>query len=214
MAAARGSQVLVRLLGAVFQGILCSHRFGGYLKYHSGKAYFCWAHLKRNLLGMVEFTPSSAVERFCREALAQHARLFRLWRKCGGGRIDRRQLLLRSIPIPKRSFALAEQHLDSPHRQGCHLATALFGHHERLFAFLEHAGVEPTNNSAERALRTGVQWRKISFGNRSRNGEIATARLLTVAETCKRQQRHVLGYLTEAVRCHRRQAAAPSLRQQ
>ena len=29
--------------------------------------------------------------------------------------------------------------------------------------------------------------------------------------TCKRQQRHVLGYLTDAVRCHRRRAAAPSL---
>src|ERR1017187_652088 len=63
----------------------------------------------------------------------------------------------------------------------------------------------------ERILRTAVQWRKISFGNRSRNGEIATARLLTVTQTCKRQQRHVLGYLTDAVRCHRRQTAAPSL---
>jgi Family of unknown function (DUF6444) len=44
-------------------------------------------------------------------------------------------------------------------------------------------------------------WRKISFGNRSRNGEIATARLLTVSQTCKLQRRHVLGYLTEAVKC-------------
>ena len=63
----------------------------------------------------------------------------------------------------------------------------------------------------ERILRTAVQWRKISFGNRSHNGELATARLLTVTQTCKRQQRHVLGYLTDAVRCHRRQAAASSL---
>jgi transposase len=60
-------------------------------------------------------------------------------------------------------------------------------------------------------LRTAVQWRKISFGNRSHDGELATARLLTVAQTCKRQRRHLLGYLTDAVRCHRRQAAAPSL---
>src|SRR6202167_4902425 len=75
--AARGSEVLIRLLGAVFQGILCSDRFSAYLKYHSGKAQFCWAHLKRNLLGIVEFTKSSAAERFCRDALAEHARLFR-----------------------------------------------------------------------------------------------------------------------------------------
>src|SRR5258708_7983612 len=39
---------------------------------------------------------------------------------------------------------------------------------QKLFVFLEHQGVEPTNNGAERALRTGLQWRKICFGNRSR----------------------------------------------
>src|SRR6266571_8408877 len=156
VAATRGSAVLTRLLGAVFRGILCSDRFSAYLKYHHGQAQFCWAHLKRNLLGIVEFTKSSAVERFCRDALAEHAKLFRLWHKFRGGRIDRRQLLLRSIPIQKRIFALAERHLDSRNREGRNLATALFEHTERLFSFVEHEGVEPTNNSAERALRTGV----------------------------------------------------------
>jgi hypothetical protein len=55
VAAKRGSQVLVRLLGAVSQGVLCSDRFSAYLKYHTGKAQFGWARQKRNLLGM-EFT--------------------------------------------------------------------------------------------------------------------------------------------------------------
>jgi transposase len=211
VAATRGSEVLTRLLGAVFQGILCSDRFSAYLKYHSGKAQFCWAHLKRNLLGIVEFTKSSAVERFCRDALAQHARLFRLWHKFRGGQIDRRQLLLRSIPIQKRIFALAERHLDSPHREVRNLATALFEHNGRLFTFLEHEGVEPTNNSAERALRTGVQWRKICFGNRSANGELATSRLLTVAETCDLQRLNTLAYLSTAIVCHRSRKPAASL---
>src|ERR1700677_2788686 len=203
VAATRGSEVLIRQLGAVFQGILCSDRFSAYLKYHSGKAQFCWAHLKRNLLGIVEFTKSSAVERFCRDALAEHARLFRLWHKFRSGQIDRNQLVLRSIPIEKRIFVLAERHLDSSHREVRNLATALFEHNQRLFTFLDHEGVEPTNNSAERALRTGVQWRKICFGNRSANGELATARLLTVAETCDLQRLNVLAYLSAAIACHR-----------
>jgi len=211
VAATRGSEVLAGLLGAVFQGILCSDRFGAYLKYHSGEAQFCWAHLKRNLLGVVEFTKSSAVERFCRDALAQHARLFRLWHKFRGGQIDRSQLLRRSIPIQKRIFALAERHLDSPHREVRNLATALFEHNDRLFTFLEHEGVEPTNNSAERALRTGVQWRKICFGNRSANGELATSRLLTVAETCDLQRLNILAYLSAAIICHRNRKQAASL---
>jgi len=211
LAATRGSQVLRDLLGKVFGGILCSDRFSAYLKYHSGKAQFCWAHLKRNLLGIVEFTKSSAVERFCRDALAQHARLFRLWHKFRGGQIDRRQLLLRSIPIQKRIFELAERHLASPHREVRNLATALFEHNERLFTFLEHEGVEPTNNSVERALRTAVQWRKICFGNRSAKGELATSRLLTVAETCDLQRLNILAYLSAAILCHRRRQPVSSL---
>lgn len=211
VAATRSSQVLRDLLGKVFQGILCSDRFSAYLKYHSGKAQFCWAHLKRNLLGIVEFTKSSAVERFCRDALAQHARLFRLWHKFRGGQMDRRQLLLRSIPIQERIFELAERHLDSPHREVRTLARALFEHNERLFTFLEHEGVEPTNNRVERALRTGVQWRKICFGNRSAQGELATSRLLTVAETCDLQGFNILAYLSAAILCHRRRQPVPSL---
>jgi len=211
VAATRGSEVLIRLLGAVFQGILCSDRFSAYLKYHKGKAQFCWAHLKRNLLGMAEFTKSSAVERFCRDALAQHARLFRLWHKFRGGQIDRRQLILRSIPIQKAIVELADRHLDSQHREVRNLATALFEHNARLFTFLEEEGVEPTNNSAERALRTGVQWRKICFGNRSTAGELATARLLTVAETCDLRKLNTLAYLAAAIACHRRRQPVTSL---
>jgi transposase len=212
VAATRGSQVLVDLLGKVFQGILCSDRFSAYLKYHSGQAQFCWAHLKRNLLGILELTKSSAVERFCRDALAQHARLFRLWHKFRGGQIGRNQLLLRSIPIQKRIFGLAERHLDSPHRDVRNLARALFVHNARLFTFLGHEGVEPTNNSVERALRTAVQWRKISFGNRSATGELATARLLTVAETCGLQRLNILAYLSAAVASHRRHQPVSPLR--
>jgi hypothetical protein len=125
--------------------------------------------------------------------------------------LDRRQLIEKSIPLQKKLFALAEAHLDDADREVRNMATALYVHFERLFTFLEREGVEPTNNAAERVLRTAVQWRKISFGNRSRQGELATARLLTVAQSCQRQQRHVLGYLTDAVRCHRRRIAPPSL---
>jgi transposase len=220
VASTRGAEVLVSLLGTIFRGILCSDRWVVYLTYHSGRMQLCWAHLKRNILGIAEYARSPSARQFCRDALAIVARLFRLWYRFRGDLrdrrgnpqpLDRRQLLEKSIPLQKKLFALAEAHLDDADREVRNLATALFVHFERLFTFLEEEGVEPTNNVAERILRTAVQWRKISFGNRSRTGEIATARLLTVAQTCKRQQRHVLGYLADAVRCHRRHAAAPSL---
>lgn len=211
IARTRGSELLIQMLGAVFEGILCSDRFRGYLKYHRGKAQFCWAHLKRNILGVLDFTKQTATERFCRDALAVHASLFRLWHKFRGGLIDRPQLLNRSIRLQRRLFVLAETHLDSPDRQVQNLARALFEHAERLFTFLEHAGVEPTNNSAERALRTGVQWRKICFGNRSAAGEFATARLLTVTQTCRLHRRSPLQYLATAISSYRVRQPAPSL---
>jgi hypothetical protein len=220
VASTRGAEVLVTLLGTVFRGILCCDRWVVYLTYHSGRMQLCWAHLKRNILGIADCARSPSAQQFCRDALAIVARLFRLWYRFRGDLrdrrgnpqpLDRRQLLLNSIPLQKKLLALAEAHLEDADREVRNMAKALFVHCGRLFTFLEQEGVEPTNNVAERILRTAVQWRKISFGNRSRNGEIATARLLTVAQTCKRQQRHVLGYLTDAVRCHRCHAPTPSL---
>lgn len=220
VASTRSAEVLVTLLGAVYRGILCNDRWTVYLKYHSGGMQLCWAHLKRNILGIAEDAKTPSARQFCRDALALIARLFRLWYRFRGDwpnrhrnppPIDRRVLLEKSIPLQKKLFALAEAHLDDADRDVRNMATALFTNFHRLFTFLEEEGVEPTNNTAEQALRTAVQWRKTSFGNRSRNGEIATGRLLTVAQTCKKQKRHLLSYLTEAVRCHRRQTAAPSL---
>jgi transposase len=207
----RGSEVLLYLLGAVFAGILCSDRFSAYFKYHKGLAQLCWAHLKRDILGIRDFAKTTDAERFCRNALALYARLFRLWRKFQSQLIDRDQLMLRSTRLKKDWVALAKRYLDSEDREVCNLATALFKHSDRLFVFLKYPGVEPTNNSVERALRIAVQWRKTSFGNRSAQGEVATARLLTVTQTCEIQGRNVLAYLSETVVCHRRGQPAPSL---
>ena len=99
------------------------------------------------------------------------------------------------------------------HRDVANMANAIGQNADRLFCFLDREGVEPTNNVAERALRTAVQWRKTSFGNRSEAGALATARLLTVAQTCAQQKRDTLAYLTDAVSSHRSRKPAPSLLQ-
>ena len=217
IAASRGAEVLVELLGEVFAGILCSDRCASYLKYHKGKGQFCWAHFKRNILGIQEIGKTTDAERFCRDALALHARLFRLWHRFRDGPgvrygpLTREQLIRKSIPLEKKFFALADRYLDSRDKDVANLALALLQHFERFFAFLRHEGVEPTNNAAERALRCAVQWRKISFGSRSAQGEVAVARLLTVTRTCRMQNRAPLDYLVTALRSHRYAQPIPSL---
>ena len=207
----RGSDILASLLGAVFSGILCSDRLPTYQRYHQGKAQFCWAHLKRNLQAILDHGKHWQQQRFARDALALYASLFRLWWKFQDGKIDRGQLIERSQRIRRGFRSLAEKWWDNDHREVANMANAIGQHFQRLFCFLDEQGVEPTNNSAERALRTAVQWRKTSFGNRSDAGAVATARLLTVSQTCARQNRDTLDYLTEAISLHRRSLPGPSL---
>ena len=209
--------VLTRLLGAVFAGILGTDRLPTYTKYHQGRGQFCWAHFTRNLLSAQDLAKTAAATRFCGEALALQRRLFRLGHRfrgdpdARGGPITREQLIAKALPLEKAFFTLGERGLNLADTDVGNLARALFVHHQHFFMFVHEDGVEPTNNGAERALRTAVQWRKIMFGNRSADGELAVARLLTETRTCQLQQLNALVYLTAAIRCHRRRQAVASL---
>jgi len=217
IAPSRGADVLRHLLGETFPGILGSDRLPSYLTYGVGLRQFCWAHFTRNLLSAQELTTRRSAQAFCREALALQRRLFRLWHRyrgspgARGAPLTRRQLIAKARPIEDAFFALGDRFVNATDRDVANLARALFVHHQHFFTFVHEDGVDPTNNAAERALRTAVQWRKIMFGNRSADGELAVARLLTVTRTCQVQQINALVYLTAAIHAHRRHQAAASL---
>ena len=82
---------------------------------------------------------------------------------------------------------------------------------QALWTFGRHAGVEPTKNVAERAIRPGVLWRKGSFGTQSPEGSRVVETMRTVVATLTQQHRHVLAYVTAARETARRGEAAPSL---
>ena len=82
---------------------------------------------------------------------------------------------------------------------------------EALWTFLEIEGVEPTNNSAERALRQSVIQRKISHGVQSRQGAICRSRLLTVTTTLRQQGRDVWQFIEQTWVAHHRGGVMPSL---
>ena len=215
--ASRGSEVLTRLLGPAFAGVLGSDWLQTYLTYAAGRRQLCWAHFTRNLKSAHELATTASARRFCLEALALQARLFRLWRRfrgdppARGTPLTRVQLIAKTLPVEKQFFALAERHVNAADADVSNLARALCVHHEPFFTFLHEPGVEPTNNAAERAIRPAVQWRKIMFGTRSEDGERAVARLLTVTRTCQLRQLDALAYLTAAIQCHRRRQWVPSL---
>jgi hypothetical protein len=70
-------------------------------------------------------------------------------------------------------------------------------------------GVQPTNNHAERALRSAVIYRKLSLGSQSHGGERQIERLLSAHTTCRLQHRSLYVYLTNTITAHARGTPSP-----
>lgn len=214
VAKSRSSKVLVDVLGKVYKGILCVDRWGAYTKYHKGVFQICWAHLKRDFLGILKVgqaTQSDEAILFAQTMEKLRKKLMAIWYRFKAGDISRAELIKKTKPIRNAIKRCLKQYLHSEERGVENLAGNLFKRFDDLFTFIFHDGVEPTNNIAERGIRPAVQWRKICFGNRSNNGAVLTSRLLTVTRTCWLQKRNPLEFLVEAITAYRCCQPAPSL---
>ena len=87
----------------------------------------------------------------------------------------------------------------------------ILDHREALWRFVFEAGVDPTNNHAERELRGLVCWRRTTGGSHSDRGDLFAANLKSVIHTCRKQRRHVLTYLHSALHAALRGRKTPSL---
>jgi transposase len=207
----RGAKVLKEVLGDIFNGILCSDRLGAYGRYHKGLRQVCWAHIIRDIRGIRHACRSPDAAKFSRWLLREIGRMFALLNAWRNEHLDRKELVLKSVPLRARMSNCLQIYEMSSDPDVARIARGLLKHWDCLFTFLEHEGVEPTNNIAERGIRPAVQWRKICFGNQSLNGEILTARLLTVTRTCVLQLRNPFHYLVDAINAYRMNAPCPSL---
>jgi len=73
---------------------------------------------------------------------------------------------------------------------------------DNLWVFLDHKGVEPTNNRAERALRFGVLWRKRSLGTQSEKGNRWVERILSFRETCRLKAKTTFPVLVDCMKSY------------
>jgi transposase len=211
VAKSRGAKVLKDILGDEYTGILCSDMYSAYKAFHHGVRQFCWAHIIRNIRGIKHACRSPDAVKFSNWMLSETGRMFALWHAFKKGHLDRQTLVRKSVPIRSRMSRCLQIYRTSSDHHVAKAAKSLLKHWDGLFTFLEHEGVEPTNNSAERAVRPAVQWRKISFGNQSEQGEILTARLLTAERSCILQGRNAFQFLVDSVIAYRKDLPGPSL---
>jgi transposase len=188
---------------------MTSDRLSSYGHRDPRRRQLCWAHLKRDFVGWQK--RGGEAEGIGIQAEAEAKRIFHLWHRFHRGEIDRRQLRM-AMQLPKARFTrLLYRGAGCGERKVEKTCEQLLLAWPALWSFATHEFVHPTNNEAERALRSGVIWRKTSFGSQSGRGLRLIERLLTVAETCKKQKRDLLDYLTSAITAYRLGHSAPLL---
>jgi transposase len=186
--------------------ILVSDRYAAYQHWHPGRHQYCLAHIIRALLGLAERSgPTPAAANWALDRLAS---LFRLWYRFRDGHLPRRQLRREAAALVSGVHSAFRMGAKAPEPKVSAWFEHLLAHWECLWLFLEHEGVEPTNNAAERALRGAVIWRKTSFGSQSERGQRYVERMMTVAETARRQGRSVFQFLVAV--CQARLAGQPT----
>lgn len=204
----RSREAFERLLGD-FEGILVTDRWSAYDHLPLEQRQICWAHLKRDFKKVLDRGGPAA--EIGQAGLDLVERIFEPWHAFKRAEIDRQRLGLQLVPVKERLRAI----LDRGATNEDHKTAAFCGNLSKLWpalwTFAEREGVEPTNNDAERPLRPGVIWRKISFGCHSPGGCRFVERILTTVATLRKQRRSVLDFLEAAIRTRLRRRAPPSL---
>ena len=197
------------LLGADTTAVVGSDRYTAYGYLPVRQRQTCWAHLARTFDTFVDRGGEAA--RAGKTLLQCTHQLFTWWHRVRDGTLQRSsfQVYVNELRHQVRFQLWYGEHCtDAKTAATCANLRQI---EPALWTFVRKEGVEPTNNTAERALRHGVLWRHTSFGTHSLAGSRFVERMLTVRDTLRQQQRNVLDYLTLACQASRRHQSAPSL---
>ena len=205
----RGAKVAQELLGERFWGDLVTDRWSAYTWYPPWRRQLCWAHLLRDIEAMMGRGGRSQE---IGEALRAPVRLmFQGWHRVRDGTLAHTSFAHDMRPIRREGERRLEagQTCGVPKTEGtCRESLRV---RQAWWTFVRHAGVAPTNNAAERAIRPGVLWRNGSFGTQSAEGSRFVETMMTVVATLKQQHRHVLDYMTAACEAALHGQTVPSL---
>lgn len=185
----RSKEAFLELIGD-WKGILISDGYRLY-QYWVNLRQTCLAHLIRDARSLAEH-PKLEISEFGQKALEMLQQL------CA---------MAKNIPTEKEwnDFYSGFIELIFENMNRCskdeagRFARRLLREIDCLWTFLEVAGVEPTNNRTERALRFGVMWRKRSQGTRSDKGNRWVERILSLRQTARLNNLSSFDILVEAM---------------
>jgi transposase len=213
----RSQAVAQELLGEDYGGVVGSDRCPSYGWLDPSQRQVCWAHLKRDFTQIEE--RSGVSHQLGEDLLKQQKKLFELWYQVRDGTLAREPFQQQVVPIRTEvqrlltegaSYDIAKGE-KTPLAKTLRTCIQMLKLEPAFWTFVAVEGIEPTNNSAERALRPAVLWSKVSWGSQSRAGSLFVARMMTVVTSLKAQEKDVLPFLTLAIRQARLAQKPPSL---
>jgi transposase len=209
LALARGAKIAKGLLGTAGRRVVTSDRFSAYNWLKIRLRQLCWAHLVRDFQAMVD--RDNAGSPIGEELLCLAEDVFTWWYRVRDGTLSRSTFQRYVSDIRAGVREELERGSVCACAKTAAVCVELLKVEPALWTFVRVAGVEPTNNAAERALRHAVQWRKQSYGTDSEAGSVFVANVLSVVATCRQQGRNVLDYLTACCTASARGVKPPSL---
>jgi hypothetical protein len=190
--------------------VVTSDRWWAYSHLPVTRRQICWAHLRRDFQAHAE--GMAAEKEFGQAGLRICDELFWSWEIYQHTR-DHKELARRIRLVRRQLKPILHKYSGKAprykHTRG--MARNLLKVWPALWTFTAQRGVEPTNNHAERALRSAVIYRKLSLGSQSEAGERRIARLLSAHTTCRLQHRSLHEYLTDLLAATARGDPAPLL---
>ena len=137
--------------------------------------------------------------------------MFDWWHRVRDGTLSRASFRVYMRSLSARVEALLAEGIERGDEKTARTCAKLLKAKVALWTFVRVEGVEPTNNSAERAVRHGVIVRKISGGTKSEGGSRFIERILTVRATLRLQRRTILPFILTACEARLSHTTPPSL---
>jgi transposase len=185
----RAGEVSRELLGVDFAGTLVTDCYSAYDAQGAKAKQKCLAHLARTARDWQKLTSADSADYRFFESVRE-------WVKRGCDFHRGRERLSEGEQADEKAWLRAElkrlQDCPLNHEKAVTLQERINRYAECWLVFLDDPRVPPTNNHAERCLRSLVILRKITFGHRSHSGATRMARLITIQETAKRHGRRAL----------------------
>jgi transposase len=209
VAATRSAAEVHRLLGTTYGAVVTSDRYSSYNFLPLNQRQLCWAHLRRDFQALID--RGGAGQGIGMRLLAWSDALFQAWHNVRDGTLDQVAYTARMTEVRDGIHRALVEGGQRACARTVTLCQELLKREAALWTFLRVAGVEPTNNAAERALRHAVIWRKLSRGTASAKGSRYVATILSVVATCRQQAKNVLTFVTTCCQAAVAKTPLPSL---